>query len=80
MHSLINNIIKEMHVNNIFPLVDIKKYMYKMNSFYKMIEYKKSKNVPIDEEDNKLLQIKIEEAKKQKPNWIKKLFNKKQEE
>jgi hypothetical protein len=37
----INNIIKEMHENNIFPMVDIKKYMYKMNSFDKLIEYKK---------------------------------------
>lgn len=38
----INNIIKEMHENNIFPIVDIRKYMYKIESFYKLIEYKKN--------------------------------------
>lgn len=40
--SEINNVIKIMSYNHIFPNLDIKKYLFKINSFFKLIELKKS--------------------------------------
>lgn len=37
----INSIIKIMSGYNLFPNIDIKKYMFKINTFFKLIEYKK---------------------------------------
>jgi hypothetical protein len=40
--SEINNVIKIMSYNHIFPNLDIKKYLFKINSFFRLIELKKS--------------------------------------
>jgi hypothetical protein len=40
--SEINKIIKIMNNNNIFPTIDIKKYMFKINSLFKLIENRKT--------------------------------------
>ena len=37
----INSCIKILHENHVFPCIDIKKYMYKINAFYVLIEKKR---------------------------------------
>ena len=65
----INNTIKIMSHNNIFPKVDIKKYMFKMNSLFKLIENRKISIINsintirnifnINNTDDKIFQLKI---------------------